>query len=390
MANGPATPEVRTVGTAGRVPRTSNVVIAGLAAVPLLNLLARNWSLNAGWNYPAGEWLINYHGGIARRGLGGFVMTLAPWPQRVSVIALVALLGVCVPALFAILLDRSLRLGGSALALIWWFIPGGLLLGMWQDLWQPIPSAALLFATRKEMLLYAWLLCFVLIVARRRSWAVLGAFGLLLALGVFVHEGFALMALCAGGAYSVISRFAKRYALWVGLPFLVAIGLLATIPVRDPQANWSGVDPATQAWLGAEAPLSFFFVSFGPQQAMQLVHANVMATGQWRSWLLLGLLVWAWVLAATWLNGVSMLRAYLIAAPMLLAPTVALCFVGMDWGRWITAGAVMASCVLIAANRGSSRRPTGVFTIVVAAALVVIAVLVGVPEAGQGAGGLLR
>lgn len=376
----------------GRVALYVNALLAILAPLPAIHLLVTTAQVNDVWPYPAGEWLLNDRGGLARRGLGGAVLNVLPGTQRDALLVLVGVLTVAVPALFAVLVHWAINARSTWQPLIWWFVPGGLLLAMWQGLWQPLPQAALLFGTRKEYLFYAWLLCLVLLVPRHlRSWQGILTFGLLLGAGCLIHEGLALLTCAGGAAHAVLIRSGKRYLLCVGAPVAAALVCVAAMPRPDAGLLWAGLDRPTQEWLQSRMPASFFAATFSPEAAVDLVRRQVLETGNWFGWMALAVVVLLWVAAATWLTDPDGTQHLLVSAGLLLPAAGLLAVVGSDWGRWIATSAVMTSIVVVAAlgrMRTVSRRGRG--DGIFALPLVGLALVLGVPETGDGAGGLLR
>lgn len=367
-----------------------NVVLTLAACVPTLHLLAKTWSGNSIWSYLAGDWLISFRGGIARRGLGGTVLDLMPGAQFRAVEIAVLLLGVAVPMLYGLLVWRAVLATRAPHPLLWWFLPGGVLMGMAQGYWQPLSEASVAFVARKEYLAYAVLLTFVLVVPRvtHSAWWLL-LFGTAFAVVVLIHEGVGLIIVLGAALWTV------RACGWRGLgavlapPVAVAFAIVQ-MPPSDVGALWDAVDAPTKTWLGGEMPMSLFWTGFTPSGAVAFVQDKVFDTGQWRSWLLVAVVCVLWFLLSTWLTD----RRRVWRAAGLLAvflPAVSLLAVfGTDWGRWIVLTTTTAAILVVADTSPDTVPVRGVIAPVVAIALVAVSIVTGIPESGPDAGGLLQ
>lgn len=370
----------------------TNVLIAFLAMVPGLRVVRSTWTNNSVWAYSAGEWLISYTTGPVRRGLGGTLLSALPGPQSRAVSVLVLVLSVVVPVLFGVLVHRAIASTRDWTPLVWWFVPGGLLMGMWQGLWQPLPDAVLVFSARKEYLLYALLLMFVLLVpVRVAGWRGIAVFGVAFGAAALVHEGVTLLAICAALAWLACVRLLdRRTGAALLLPVLVAGLAVALSPRADAGAQWAAVDQQTQGWLGGAIPMSLFASGLTPQEGLALVARQVIETGVWRNWALVAGVSLGWLVAAAWLTDRTAMRRSLAVLASLIPAAALLAVAGSDWGRWIVAATTMAAFVICGmAIQQPARRTTGPGPVLVAAGLVVLAVLTGVPDSGPGGGGLL-
>jgi hypothetical protein len=379
-----------------QLPRTgfglshkANVALAILSIIPAVRVVMVSWNRNDIWAYSAGEWLISFQEGAVRRGLSGTLLFSLPGSQKYAVVLVVLTLSLAVPAAFALLVHRALIASHSWMPVIWWFVPGGLLVGMWQGVWQPLPNAALVFSARKEYLLYLVLMTFVLLVPGRvATWRGMVAFGSMFAACIFIHEGVTLLAVCAAVLWLIrVTHSIGREMIAFLAPVGLAAAVMLTLPRTDAGLQWAAVDAATQQWLGGAAPMSLFAATFAPADGFALVQHQVLDTGVWFGWAVVACLGAGWLAVACWLTDRGALRLNLAGAATLLFMAGLLALVGSDWGRWIVSALVM-SAVLVLGTAG--RRPpvedSGRAGLVVAVALVGASLITAVPDSGAGAG----
>lgn len=371
------------------------------AVVPLRRILA-DGDVNTWWNYTANEWLINYGDGAVRRGLGGEILRRLPLDSdRTAVTVVVAGLAVLVPLLFAVLVQLVIRSRRTGWPLLLWGIPGGFLLGTWQIAWLPISDTQVLFATRKEYAFAAVLLALAIalrLTARVMLLAVI--FGLAMGAGALVHEALVLPFAVAGSALVIFAqrnglRLRTLAAIW--LPVIAAVLVAIALPDPDStsiQRQWSALDEQTRSWLGGEIGWPMRWLGLDLPYAVKATAATMANRDMLLPWLALCLFSVGWTLAALRLVDTSgrAFRASLAVGAGVTVAVLPLVALGIDWGRFAV---VVATCTAIACLGRQLHDPpesraagNGTGPIVLAAVLVGLLALIGVPEAGPPLGGL--
>lgn len=383
----------------------ANVALAVAAAALPLRRLLESLTSNDWWSYQASEWLINYGGGPVRRGLAGEVLLAVPGVDgRVAVTALVSLLVIAVPTLYAVLIGSVLTSTESVWPLLLWAVPGGVFLGLWQGQWIDLPDSVLLFATRKEHAFLLLLLAFALTATkadqllRVRRWALV--YGVALGVMAWVHEGLTFVYAVAGAllAWIVISargvsamRERAVGALMVLVP--AGLGVVATLPFAEPsdaqlEQMWAAVDQPTQQWLGGQLPGPFVLMGYSLDEAREYAGGIVFNSRGFALWAVLAVYVIGWTCAALILTDSSRsgVRATLLIAAVMGLAVVPMLPVAIDWGRFIVIAAGATAVIALARQRLAppDARPAPVtpLTLVVTAVMVLLLASVGIPEAG--------
>jgi len=378
------------------VVSAANAVLAAVAIAVPLDRLRVAYPTNDWWSYQASEWLINFGGGFARRGLAGELLRMVPGVEdRLAVTVLVGTLMVAVPVLFGLLVQRSMMLLGVGWPLLLWGVPGGLLLGLLQGEWLPLRGDYLLFATRKEYLFTVVLLAFALGVSRSRHptrWAL--GFGLVLVPLAFVHEGLTFIYALAGAALAAIVLARDRP--WRGAAAVLlpaGMAVLLTVPFASPGAQqqqqmWAALDGPTQQWLGGQVPGPFELLGYSVSEARDYAAQATLPAEIFVQWVMIGAFVLAWTVLALLLvdHSISGLRATMLTAGLMAVAFVPLMIVAIDWGRFFV---IAATCTAIVGLARASRfsgsvtpAPLNPLTIAGAVLMIGALALVGVPEAG--------
>lgn len=382
-----------------------NIVLALAAAALPLRRLIETLDVNDWWSYQAAEWLINYGGGPVRRGLAGEVLLSLPGvPGRVAVTMLVGTLVVAVPVAYAALIASVVRRTSSVWPVLLWAVPGGVFLGLWQGQWLDLPDAVLLFATRKEHLFLLLLIGFALFVTaasdlqrtRRRALA----YGLLLMVLAWVHEGLTFVYAVAGAlltwiAVGSVHGSDRRARLTAPLAVLVpaGLGVAATLPFAEPSdaqlsQMWEAVDAPTRDWLGGQLPAPFTLMGYSLAEAREYADGIVFNGRGLLLWALLAVFVLGWTCAALILTDCSRagVRATLLIAAVMGVAVVPLLPVAIDWGRFIVIAGGATAVIALARQRLAltTARPAVVsmVTLLLAAAMLFLLASVGIPEAG--------
>lgn len=381
-----------------------------LAVLPTTLRVVGSLLHNDSWEYSATEWLINGHGGTTRRGLSGDLLMAAPWiSDGTAVVATVMTLLLAVTVGFAMLIGRAIRLSGSPWPLVFWLLPGGLIMGTLQASLHNRPGMPTDFAMRKDYLFLAILLGVVIACVRwpsRRAWPWIAlTSAVACSLGVFVHEGLAYFA-CGLTAYYLLWRHPDPppRTLWLDpakhlpeawrarvarvlrplsvpltqetsvraavpvptllllvAPCLIALGTVIAITAGstpDYAAAWAAVDERTRAWLSLEdptvlwdgLPASFTWLRQGPTAGLRWLDQVYLSSGAWLAWLLTAVLVAGWMALAVAVasNGRPAWHGLRVTAVTVALLALPLFVIAIDWGRWLVLVGLSVSIITLA------------------------------------------
>lgn len=395
-----------------------------LSVVPTALRLAGSFRVNDTWHYSATEWLTNNSAGVTRRGLIGDVLLAVPVVDtRTALVTMALVLTVVGSVGFAALVGRAVRVSGSPWPLVFWLLPGGLIMGALQADLHGLEIGLTDFRLRREALFLAILLAVVLATLRwpsRRWWPAIAvpAAGVLAA-SVFVHEGFA----------AVTGAVVAYYLLWVHpnppakaisipqfgrvqqhsvptilvflAPTVVCLGFVMALALNgsgDLKSIWFAVDPTTRDWVreqtmtlwgvDTQVPMAIWFLGEDAAAGLGWVHAAYFQSSLWMAWATTATVMAGWVALAAWLvdaTRVSVIRALTILGilAVLMLPMFA---VAIDWGRWL-AFIVLVASVLILGNpagvEGRQKSPlVRSLAVLVGCTLVVAAVAIELPALG--------
>lgn len=382
-----------------------NVALA-IAAIlaPLQRMVAANEAeVNPWWGYTAAEWLLNYGGGPVRRGLAGEVLRHLPFESdRVATSVVVVGLMVTVPLLFAVLVQLAGRATRAGWPLLLWGLPGGLLLGTWQAEWLPLSDSQILFATRKEYAFFAALLLLAIGLGLSHHIRLMAiAFSAAMVAGALTHEALTIPFTVAGVAlvYFAGQRTSQQRTnlAIIGVPATLAVGVAAALPTSTDARiaeQWGTLDSATRQWLGGDLPWPFRWLGFTLHDAVESTIVYMLRPEMLPVWLMLGVVVAGWTVAALALvdRSGAAFRSTLAVAGVMTVAVLPLAAVGIDWGRFIMIAANCTAIVMLGRqlHRPRLARPArlSVVTVAVAATLIATLAFVGVPEAGPPLGEL--
>ncbi|MDQ1247166.1 MAG: hypothetical protein QG597_1536 [Actinomycetota bacterium] len=420
-----------TIGPPSDYPRLwsrLNRVACVLAVVPTSLRVLGSLRHNGGWDYSAVEWLINNGGGLTRRGLSGDLLLAVPGltARTVLVITVMALLAV-VTAGYAALVGGAVRATGTGWPLLFWLLPGGLVMGTLQANLHGITIGTSDFALRKDYLFLAILIGTVVAAHRwpqsTPRLVIAGAGAVACGLGVFIHEALAV-GTCGVLIYLMVwlnprplprtitmslpnylSAISTQVTLPTGLviaaPTLVGLGLLAGswAPAdTDMHVMWTTVDATTRSWVEIQTlqvggidtglPPAIWWLTASPAESLHWIQAQYLDTGVWVAWAITAGGVTGWVLVAGRLvdSSPAATRRNLVHLGILAAATLPLFVFALDWGRWIVGIGLVACILLLAGLQDPRYRPTpasfGVVSGLTAAGLVGTSLVLAIPVFG--------
>lgn len=401
-----------------------NVVALVLSLVPTTLRVLGSLGSNDSWAYAATEWLINNQGGTTRRGLAGDLLLAVPVVSDGTALVITVLaLALAVSGGFAALVARVIRTTDSPWPLVFWLLPGGLILGTLQANVHGMTIAATDFSMRKEYLFLAILLAVVLASLRwssRRAWPWIALpASLVLAAGVFVHEGLAVVVGACTVYYllrlhpnppapmmtlpgpAVTRRYPVPTAMVLAAPAMVGLGIVSAITAyggADRRATWRSVDVITRDWLPSDTvsmwgvdtglPSAVWWLGSDTSGGVQAVATGYLHSGAWRAWAIMAVTMVVWVGAAGWLvnrnpRGLARNLATVAGIAALLVP---LAVVAIDWGRWLVLLGLLASILFlsrpVSPDYPPAPAPITSRTKALVVGLVLIALAMVIPVAG--------
>lgn len=374
-----------------------NLAAMVISVVPTLFRLLGSYRVNESWHYTASEWLINNAAAVSRRGLIGELLLGVPIvDDRTALVAMITLLTVAVSVGFAMLVARAVRLTNSPWPLVFWLLPGGLVLSTLQATFHGLHIGMTDFRLRRESVFLLIVLAVVLATARwssRRSWPVIALPAIAaLTASVFIHEGFALITSVVV-AYHLLWLHPNPPALWQrwpGSPWLrqhsvptillliapigVCLGFIMAPALQmgdDLRAIWFAVDPTTREWVreqtvtsggvDTKVPLAISFLGSDAADGVNWVQQIYFGSRAWVGWLATAAVIFGWVVICAWLvnfrrSNVVWSLATVVGIAGLMLP---LYLVAVDWGRWLAFGTLLSSLLILGrlVLPGSQPRP---------------------------------